>query len=151
MGRKNNVIIGIDPGLANLGISLYPEKIAVTLTTHKKDATKARLAQIISFFATFIKAHKPGVVVMEDFFSFGPQKNTDSIGKVVGSVLGMCAVKSIPVVLYRPNDWLKILGLDGENHKEDTNKYILTKDWQIDSQHAADSAGMVEAYLKENK
>lgn len=140
-------ILGVDPGLANIGVSYFPNKFGYTITTSKELPQTMRIEMILEQINDIMSVDRVELLIIEDFKNFGRRKNVDAIQKVVGGLVGLAIAHGIEYVLYEPAKWLKHLGINGNDHKEKTRQLILERDWTVDSQHAIDACGLIEAYL----
>ena len=103
-------MIGIDPGLANLGIGVVREdgKTPVHLhsqlvQTSSSNSAASRLAIIYRAVKLQLELHQPEALAIEgQFFQAQHAMTAFKVGEAVGVVLLACAEMNIPVFEYSP-------------------------------------------------
>ena len=102
--------MGIDPGMANLGIGVVREDGKTPVYLHSQlvrtssDATASnRLAFIYRAVKMQIELHRPEALALEgQFFQAQHAMTAFKVGEAVGVVLLACAESDIPVFEYSP-------------------------------------------------
>jgi len=147
------VIIGIDPGIANCGFALWPNRLAYTIKTPATWTTSQRLDHLWRHLEAIVanaRLYNPesGVrVVIEDFITTRKMRGAGGVHRVIGVFqLGLKKL-GVDVVLVKPRQWLQGLGVQGSGHKVDTMALVRQLGWVNVDQHAADAAGLVEWWL----
>ncbi|MFC1517121.1 crossover junction endodeoxyribonuclease RuvC [Candidatus Margulisiibacteriota bacterium] len=109
--QKNSeqIVIGIDPGTANMGYSLLLKKgnkLSLLkygcITTSAKTALPKRLAKINSELKKILKKYKPEVMAIENLFFSKNVKTAISVAQARGVALLSAAQADIETFSYNP-------------------------------------------------
>lgn len=120
---QNQVILGIDPGIANTGYALLLEKGgALSLLNNgvfitKKGPTAHRIKQIYDFLAAKIHEFSVDAISIEKIFFNKNVKTAMIIEEVRGAILLLSAQNDIPISQYTPLQVKKCLTLFGKASK----------------------------------
>lgn len=106
---KNNIILGIDPGLANTGYGLVKvngHNITLIdcgyIKTDKKDNVSRRLCFIYDNIAALIKKFQPNYLAVEDLFFNKNAKSVMQVGQAKGVILLVGEHNSLNINVYTP-------------------------------------------------
>ena len=97
--------LGVDPG-ASGGLALIDSQSSGTIAVVMPDSLQGLVA--------FVRQHAPDLAIVESVHAFPGQGVTScfTFGKAYGSVLGVLAALSVPVVTVGPKAWHKaVLGI----------------------------------------
>jgi crossover junction endodeoxyribonuclease RuvC len=120
---QNQIILGIDPGIANTGYALLQEKEgALTLLNNgvfitKKGPVPARIKQIYDFLDGKIREFELSAISIEKIFFNKNVKTAMIIEEVRGAILLLSAQHNIPISQYTPLQVKKCLTLFGKASK----------------------------------
>lgn len=102
-------IVGIDPGLANLGLGAVREQrrqfaclASELVTTTSKQEAARRLQKIHEAVSAFLEQHQPDAIALEGQFFHHQRAAAFKVGQAVGVVLLAAAEQRIPVFEYGP-------------------------------------------------
>jgi len=155
-------ILGIDPGLLNLGcVLLEVEKgeiatiYAETLKTSPQDPLSKRLFYLYKELERLLRERKPEVIVLEEAI---PKANPQSTAKVMQTktlVFLLSEEMGIPLRLYHPSFWKSFLLGNGMAKKGEIKKFLKgllgDKIGLIKNEHLADALALTLVYaLEEN-
>ena len=153
VNRKSEIILGIDPGLANTGVVVmkkYPSgKIEIlfskTIRTKPENNLRERVDKIAKEVVRIGKAHKCSVVICEAFEVRGwqkPQMSAQSMSKLINAI----ALRSLEARLY--------FGLSSPDMKKRTEWFDVVDDMgikgaeKVKSCHAKDAGLHAALYLR---
>lgn len=99
-------VLGIDPGLANVGFSIVNDSLKVEFAEYVTTSSKLSLQERLRYWkrttASFIKEYSPDIVCIEDYFSFGKNSMGVHVPKVIGVMISEADTYNIPCILYSP-------------------------------------------------
>lgn len=102
-------VLGVDPGLANLGLGVVREQrrsftcLASSLvTTSSKLDAATRLQDIYLQVSKILQVHKPQALALEGQFFHHQRAAAFKVGQAVGVVLLAAAEQQVPVFEYGP-------------------------------------------------
>lgn len=106
------IVMGIDPGIANVGFGVYDSAlhktiIFGTLTTKPRMRIERRIYSIARRIEHLIKAVGPDRIVIEEFIPFRNRKSMSAIDKACGAIIYVAECSSAEVILVRPNIWMR--------------------------------------------
>ncbi len=103
------VVIGLDPGLANLGLGAVREagrEVALLdsalVRTSARSPQAQRLMDLYRATETFILAHRPDALVIEGQYFHQQRDTAFKVGQAVGVALLAAARYGVPVFEYGP-------------------------------------------------
>jgi len=102
------IVIGIDPGLANIGygvIDFGEEWLALAygrIKTGSETPTEVRLKEIFERIQELLKEHSPEYLVIERQFFNRNITNAIAVGKASGVIALSAALNQVPVVEVTP-------------------------------------------------
>jgi len=108
-GRKEVLILGVDPGLAETGfgiISCQGKKViqishGCIKTTNKNDHAE-RLKEIFESVLVVLEKHQPHILAMESLFFAVNVRSASVVGQAIGVIKLAAATKGITVLEYPP-------------------------------------------------
>jgi crossover junction endodeoxyribonuclease RuvC len=102
-------VIGVDPGLAYLGIGAVVERgrdpsllLARLVRTRPGDAAGERLAQVHGALLAAIDETRPHAIAIEGQFFHRQREAAFKVGQAVGVVLLAAHARGVPVLAYGP-------------------------------------------------
>ncbi len=154
--EDKRVVVGIDPGLANLGLGAVLEQKRKTtylgsklVRTNSRTSQPERLNHIFSEVKSFLQEHQPSTLAIEgQFFKF----NSDTSFKV-GQAVGVCLLAAyqlnIPVVEYAPKQVKQTLVGTGAANKDQVIYMVkaILKLNKLESNHIGDALALALTYL----
>jgi crossover junction endodeoxyribonuclease RuvC len=155
--REDLIVVGIDPGLANLGIGVVREQgvtahylHAELVRTSSESPSPQRLAYIYQAVKNVLELHKPDALAIEaQFFQLQPG-TAFKVGEAVGVVLLACAQLEIPVFEYSPKE-VKAAVVGTGNASKEQIIYMVRAMLQLPktptSNHAADALALALTHL----
>ena len=120
---KRQIILGIDPGIANTGYALLLEEGgALALLDNgvfitKKGPTPNRILQIYNFLKGLLNEHHVDAIAIEKIFFNKNVKTAMIIEEVRGAILLLSAQHTIPISQFTPLQVKKCLTLFGKASK----------------------------------
>jgi crossover junction endodeoxyribonuclease RuvC len=107
--QNNNVVLGIDPGLATTGWGVIEKTHASlqllsygAIETEPGQPLPQRLLQIQQQLALLIDAYRPSVMAIEELFFTKFAVSIASTAQARGAILLTATLKEIPIVEYNP-------------------------------------------------
>jgi crossover junction endodeoxyribonuclease RuvC len=155
--RETLIVVGIDPGLANLGIGVVSEQgvtphylHAELVKTSTESSSPQRLAMIYKAVKGVLEVHRPDALAIEaQFFQLQPG-TAFKVGEAVGVVLLACAQLEIPVFEYSPKE-VKAAVVGTGSASKDQIIYMVRAMLQLPksptSNHAADALALALTHL----
>jgi crossover junction endodeoxyribonuclease RuvC len=152
------IVVGIDPGLANLGIGVVRE-VGKTphfvhselVRTSSELETAQRLAMIYRAVKGVLEVHAPEALAIESqYFHERQAANAFKVGQAAGVVLLACAQHGVPVFEYGPMQVKQALVGTGGASKEQVIFMVratLALPKNPESTHAADALGLALTHL----
>jgi len=123
-GSRPLRVLGVDPGLANLGLGVVEEvrKEArllgtIMVTTSARQAQGERLLTLRKELQAFMALHRPDVVAIEGQFLRHQRQTSFKVGQAVGVVLLTVAEAGLPVFEYGPEQVKRSLVGNGRADK----------------------------------
>ncbi|MFA4941756.1 MAG: crossover junction endodeoxyribonuclease RuvC [Patescibacteria group bacterium] len=127
-----NIILGIDPGLADTGYGVIEREKNGKLTcleygtikTPAKENLDARLEMINSKLDKIIKKHKPGLIAVEELFFCKNVKTALVVGQARGVILLTARQNKIPMVEATPLQVKQAVSAYGQASKLQVQKMV---------------------------
>ena len=151
------IVVGVDPGLANLGIGVVredrrtPHFVAAELVrTHSDTPTPERLLELHDAVARVILEHRPDALAIESQFFHQQAGTAFKVGEAVGAVLLACARGRVPVFEYGPMEVKNALVGTGGASKEQVIFMVratLALSGGLTSSHVADALALALTHL----
>lgn len=140
-------VIGVDPGLRDLGYAILDEGFkllkAGTLSTPSRWEKSARLKVIYERLGEEIESYAPSLLCMEKLFFFKNAKSAMEVGEVRGVISLLCAHKGIRLIEISPLQLKKSLTNWGRASKEDIAEALRRFfGLNLSSSHEADAAAL---------
>ncbi len=124
-------ILGIDPGLANVGYGVIDHEgqksamvVAGTVTTPAADPLPRRLKHIHDELAAVIAAHKPDVACLEDIFFCTNVRTAIAVAQGRGACILATAAADIPIAEYTPLQIKMAVTGSGKATKQQVEKMV---------------------------
>lgn len=145
---KNQVVLGIDPGIANCGIAVvqhtkhrYTLLEACVVKTKSKELTAKRLDAIYNSFCRLCDEYFVNAIAIERVYHNRNVNSSISTGKVIGLLEWTAYHYDLPVYLLTPQQVKAASGFGGTATKEQMLK-IATRVFgaAIGTHHEADAA-----------
>lgn len=126
-------ILGIDPGLATIGLGLIEaEKINeltavdwLTLTTEKGTEMSQRLLEIRTDLQEYLKETKPDFVAIEKVYFSVNEKTAIDVAQARGVILSVLASEKIPFVEVGPMELKSTVTGDGRADKRQVQEMVM--------------------------
>ena len=151
------LVVGVDPGLANLGIGVVRESgktpafvAAELVRTNSDSATPQRLLLLHDAVSRVLAEHRPDAVAVEGQFFHQQAGTAFKVGEAVGVVLLACAKAGVPVFEYGPMEVKDALVGTGGATKEQVIFMVratLALPANPTSTHAADALAVALTHL----
>ncbi len=124
-------IIGIDPGLATIGIGLAegvaPRLIAVewlTIATASSSPLAHRLREIGDDLAAYLKEKEPDIAVIEKLYFSVNEKTALDVAQARGVILATVSRHGIPILEPTPPELKSCIAGDGRADKKQMQKMV---------------------------
>lgn len=161
-------VLGIDPGIANVGFGIIEAwrgevyhsakmsyVISGCLRTEPRHSQSYRVYSIARRIKRIIEALEPDVMVVEDFIPFRQRKNMGHISQAYGAIQYVGEDSEVKLVIVRPNIWMRsLLGLRQSTKlsKIHIQKYVERRlEVSTKSEHEAESLGMAMWYIQKQR
>ena len=151
------IVVGIDPGLANLGVGVVREEgktakfvHAELVRTSSELETPERLALLYRAVRGVLEVHQPEALAIESQFFHQQPGTAFKVGEAVGVVLLACAQLAVPVFEYGPMEVKQAIVGTGGASKEQVIYMVratLGLHKNPDSSHAADALALALTHL----
>ena len=151
------MILSIDPGLINIGYTIYDLDNASIVKsselTIKEKALIDRLAISCNFFMELFNSYQFNVFLYEQ----PTLKNCGSSGQHInfnlGTIISLAAINQCTIKSFSPKEIKKLVAGNGNADKKDvalsvSNYFNVENDFT--SNHASDSLAVLMSYLKNN-
>lgn len=127
-------ILGIDPGLATIGLGLIESANGqnvtaiewLTIETSSADTLSTRLAEIAKDLGEYIREAQPELVVVEKLYFATNEKTAIDVAHARGVILAAVASARIPVLEPTPPQLKSCITGDGRADKKQMEKMIVT-------------------------
>jgi crossover junction endodeoxyribonuclease RuvC len=147
-------ILGVDPGLLNLGCVLIEVKNgrlrlirAETLRSPLKESLSKRLYHLYQTFGDFLRVEKPELLAIEEPLPKVNPHTTAKVSQVQAIVLLRAEEESLLTKSYNPAYWKKFLCGDGGASKGEVKKFLRALvgkefDAKIKDDHTSDALAL---------
>lgn len=160
-GARPLRVLGIDPGLANLGFGVVEEVRreprllgSAWVRTSPKEEQSERLLRLRGALVEFLTLHRPDVIAMEAQYLRRQPQTSYRVGQAVGVVLLTAAEHRLPVFEYGPEQVKRSLVGTGRADKEQVTymvRAILKLTATPDSNHVADALALALTHLQSRR
>src|SRR3989344_2290530 len=150
------IILGIDPGLAIVGIgiidasirpaaagllSMTPYKVIdyCTIETSKTNTNADRLREIAEDLSSIIQKHRPSVAVIEKLYFETNQKTAMSVAEARGAILLTCTQAGLSIIQPTPLELKVAVTGDGRADKKQMQD-MVERTFKIDLRGVSDDA-----------
>lgn len=154
-------VLGVDPGLANVGLGVVEEvrkdaRLVGTalLTTSPRQPQGERLLTIRRRLAALIDEHAPDVIALEGQFLKHQGPTTFRVGQAVGVVLVTAAERGLPVFEYGPEQVKRALVGTGRADKAQVAfmvRALLKLDATPERDHVTDALALALTHLQSRR
>ncbi len=125
-------ILGIDPGMNNIGWSILEETSAGQvkylqsgkISTTTKDSLTSRLAFIFKEISKIISSHSPDAVSIEEIFVNINPRSSMTLSFARGAILCCIGYHNLPALEFAPNTIKKTITGNGKADKEQVMKML---------------------------
>ena len=126
-------ILGIDPGLATIGIGILeadsPEHVTpldwLTITTQAGLSLPERLAEIAQDLRVLLQEYEPELAVVEKIFFAVNEKTAIDVAQARGALLAVLAEQGIRIVEATPMQLKLAITGDGRADKQQIQKMLM--------------------------
>src|SRR2546429_9746971 len=126
-GKRDGLILGVDPGLAGTGFALFAEPDLVlacstVVTIPGRDG--ARLLTITNHLRALIAEHPPAEASIEELFMGRNATSAVGVAQARGAILNVLEEGGVPVFEYKPSQGKFILTGYGNADKPQTARSL---------------------------
>jgi len=114
------IVLGIDPGLATVGIGIIEKQQILdfcTIETSSALSTPDRLKEIADDLKSIIKKHKPDLAVIEKLYFEKNQKTAMAVAEARGVIILTVQESGIPILEPTPLELKSAITGDGKADK----------------------------------
>lgn len=154
-------VVGVDPGLANLGLGAVEEVRLATrllgselITTTPRASQPERLLKVRAAFQGFLNTHRPHAVAIEGQYFHRQRDVAFRVGQAVGVVLLTAAEAGVPVFEYGPMQVKQALVGTGKADKAQIAymvRALLALPSTPASNHVADALALALTHLQSRR
>lgn len=154
-------VVGVDPGLANLGLGAVEEERkrarllgSVLLRTRSRDGGPERLSALRDGVTSFLTAHRPDALVLESQFFHRQKAVSFKVGQAFGVVMLCAADLGVPVFEYGPLEVKQALVGTGRADKHQVAfmvRALLELPRQPATDHEADALALALTHLQSRR
>jgi len=156
-------IIGVDPGIASVGVAILENPRAKLIAAQHFEANAktldCRVAKYAKYFDELLEEYKPDIVAIETQYFAPYGKKTGAVavsiikvGLVRGAFIGVASIRNIPTMGIYPTEAKLALTGDGSANKNkmiECAQSIFKVELRITEDHVADALGIALAGLKQ--
>lgn len=153
--------MGIDPGLANLGLGAVEEVgneprllDSLLLTTRPREPQAARLLRLKLAVSQFVAEYRPDALAIEGQYFHQQREVAFKVGQAVGVVLLVAAESELPVFEYGPLQVKQALVGNGRADKAQVAymvRALLKLSATPASSHVADALALALTHLQHRR
>lgn len=154
-------VLGVDPGLANLGLGVVEEErrearlvASAIVTTSPRTPQSERLLDIRREVVAFVRAHGPHVLAIEGQYFHRQRDVSFRVGQAVGVVLLTAAELELPVHEYGPMQVKQALVGTGRADKAQVAfmvRALLKLPTSPQNNHVADALALALTHLQSRR
>lgn len=140
------IILGIDPGLATVGIGVIDASRGAmrvidycTIETSKTSSTAERLKEIAEDLSAIIQKHHPLIAVIEKLYFETNQKTAMSVAEARGAILLTCTQGGLSIIEPTPLELKVAVTGDGRADKKQM-AMMVARTLKIDLKGVPDDA-----------
>lgn len=151
------IVVGIDPGIANLGIGAIKQEgnktsllNAQLIRTHAHEDPSSRLLTLYTEVKGFMQVHKPQALALEAQYFHQQKEVAFKVGQAVGVCLLAAGELNIPVFEYGPLQVKQSLVGTGRADKLQVAfmvRALLNLTKPLESHHVADALALALTHL----
>lgn len=149
------MILSLDPGLVNIGYSIYDEDNKKILKTgelvNREDSFLKKLKEIYIYFKAYFEKYSINTFVYEKPVFLGRGENGILISYCLAIILLLCSLNETKVFCYTPKKVKKEVTGEGTSDKHQVAKKVseyFKIENKFSSNHASDSLAVLICYLK---
>lgn len=156
-GGRRYRVVGVDPGIANLGLGAIEEArrdarllASDVIRTSPREAQAARLLKLREAVAAFLDAHTPDALAIEGQFFHQQRDVSFRVGQAYGIVLLTAAERGVPVFEYGPMQVKQALVGTGRAQKAQVTfmvRALLGLERSLADHHASDALALALTHL----
>lgn len=160
-GARPLRVVGVDPGLANLGMGAVEEAGkeagflgSALVTTSPRSSQGERLLAIRREFTTFLDRYRPDAIALEGQFLKQQRQTSFRVGQAVGVVLLTAAERELPVFEYGPEQVKLALVGSGRADKDQVAfmvRALLKLTAQKRPDHVTDALALALTHLQSRR
>src|SRR5436190_16781345 len=126
-GKRDGLILGVDPGLAGTGFALFSEPDLVltcstVVTIPGRDG--ARLLTITNHLRALLAEHPPGEASIEELFMGRNATSAVGVAQARGAILAVLEECGVPVFEYKPSQVKVVLTGYGNADKAQISRML---------------------------
>lgn len=151
------ILIGIDPGIVNVGYCVFDSNNNKIITTGEITATQNddpdKLVYIYQEYQKLLAEHKPESLIYETPVFLGRGNNGERLNRAIGVLEVLSRLQSMSIFSYTPKHIKLVVTGTGKADKimisNSVNKYLGTTT-TFTSSHSADATAIIITHLIEN-
>ena len=149
-------ILGIDPGLANLGLAVVEDKgennydvpYSSPITTSPRSDEPERIAKIVSSLRDCLESHEVECAVIEKVF-FGRNKTSAlRVAEVIGVIKHVITEHGVRYVEVNPNKVKQAIGIVGGLKAAVKIRVLALTGKTFTTDHVTDAVAIAIAYIR---
>ncbi len=157
LGKRDGLILGVDPGLAGTGFALFAEPNLVVscvtvVTIPGRDG--ARLLTITNHLRALIAQHPPAEASIEELFMGRNATSAVGVAQARGAILNVLEECGVPVFEYKPSQVKVILTGYGNADKSQIGRMLTAQvklpEGRLDD-HARDAIAIALCHARSRK
>jgi crossover junction endodeoxyribonuclease RuvC len=149
------ILIGIDPGIVNIGYCVFDTDVNKIISTGEITATQPddsdKLVHIYREYQKLLAEHSPDTLIYEAPVFLGRGNNGERLNRAIGIFEVLSRLKSMSIYSYTPKHIKLVVTGTGKADKiaiaKSVNEYLGTTT-KFTSSHSADATAIVITYIK---
>src|SRR5256714_11704796 len=156
-GKRDGLILGIDPGLAGTGFALFAEpnlvlSCSTVVTIPGRDG--ARLLTITNHLRALLAEHPPAEASIEELFMGRNATSAVGVAQARGAILAVLEECGVPVFEYKPSQVKIILTGYGKADKTQIARMLQAQvklpEGKLD-EHARDAIAIAVCHMRSRR
>src|SRR5437016_341297 len=156
-GKRDGLILGIDPGLAGTGFALFAEpnlvlSCSTVVTIPGRDG--ARLLTITNHLRALLAEHRPAEASLEELFMGRNATSAIGVAQARGAILAVLEECGVPVFEYKPSQVKIILTGYGKADKTQIARMLQAQvklpEGKLD-EHARDAIATAGCHMRSRR
>src|SRR5947209_20180663 len=153
-GKRDGLILGVDPGLAGTGFALFAEpnlvlSCSTVVTIPGRDG--ARLLTITNHLRALLAQHPPAEASIEELFMGRNATSAVGVAQARGAILMVLEECGVPVFEYKPSQVKVVLTGYGKADKQQIARMLAAQvklpDGKLDT-HALDAIAIAVCHAR---